>query len=342
MTDKVYSIGQIAEQLGGKCFGNSEHLIQAVAPLAKAQSDQISFINQAKYKDQLNTTQAGCILVSADVESIVSGNYILVDDPYLAFAKVAQLLDTTPVPSPDIHPSAVIGNNVQLGENVSLAAGCVIDDNCIIGDGVIIGANTSIGESTIIGSQTRIFANVSIYHRVTIGESCIFHSGVVLGSDGFGFANEKGDWVKIPQTGGLVIGDRVEVGANSCIDRGALEDTIIGDGVIIDNLCHIAHNVKLGKNVAMAAFSGIAGSTEVGEYSTLSGRSSIIGHLNIAPKTHITACTLVNRSNSEPGIFSSGTGMLENKAWRKSVVRFGQLDDMAKKIKQLEKKLAEK
>lgn len=339
MAEKTYSVEQIAHCLNAQFFGDAGHLIQATASLSAARSNEISFVNQKAYYENLNTTQAGCILLAEDALPFVKGNYILVADPYLAFAKVAQLLDTTPVPNPGVHPSAQVGNRVTLGRDVSVAPGCVIENDCVIGDEVIIGPNTVIGEGTSIGSKTRLFANVSIYHGVTIGDACIIHAGVILGSDGFGFANEKGEWVKIPQTGGLVIGNNVEIGANSCIDRGALENTTISDGVIIDNLCHIAHNVTLGKNVAMAACSGIAGSTNVGEYTTLSGRSSLIGHLDIAPKTHITAGTLVTRSNDKPGVFSSGTVMQENSVWRKNVVRFGKLDDMAKKIKQLEKQL---
>ncbi len=339
MVDKVYSVEQIAHLLDAQFFGDAEHLIQTTASLFTAQADQITFLNQAKYYENLNTTQAGCILLSEDAVPFVKGNYILVQDPYLAFAKVAQLLDTTPMPNPGIHESVKIGKNVTLGSAVSIAPGCVLEDDCIIGDQVVIGANTVIGQASSLGAKTRLFANVSVYHDVVIGESCIIHSGVVLGSDGFGFANEKGEWVKIPQTGGLIIGNHVEIGANSCVDRGALENTFISDGVIIDNLCHIAHNVVLGKNVAMAAYSGVAGSTKVGEYTTLSGRSTVLGHLSIAPKTHTTAGTFVNRSNKEAGIFSSGTGMQDNKIWRKNVVRFNQLDELARKIKQLEKQL---
>lgn len=339
MAQKAFSVRQIAQLLDAKFIGNGDDLIDSTASLDKAQKSDICFFNQTKYLDQLNTTSAGCVLLSAEVKHQSKANCVLVNDAYLAFAKVAQLLDSTPQPEAGIHPSVQIHASVQLGKNVAIAAGCVIEKNCIIGDQVSLAANVFVGQDSAIGARTKVYANVTFYHTVKIGEDCIFHAGAVIGSDGFGFANEKGRWVKIPQTGGLLIGNQVDIGANSCIDRGALNNTIIGDGVKIDNLCHIAHNVELGEHVAMAGFSAIAGSSKIGDYCTLSGRSSILGHLTIAPGTHITACSLINRSNKQAGVFSSGTGMQENKLWRKNVARFRQLDEMARKIKQLEKQL---
>lgn len=343
MVEKKISVKQLACLLEAEFIGDGEQLISSTASLDKALDNDVCFLNQKKYIEQLNTTQAGCVLLSKDIlepkTPLVNTAFILVKDPYLAFAKVAQLLDTTPIAEKIIHPLAQVDTSVQLGKNISIAAGCVIEKNCVIGDEVCLGANVVVGQDSIIGSKTKIHPNATLYHGVILGEECIIHSGAVLGSDGFGFANEKGAWVKIPQTGQLIIGNQVDIGANTCIDRGALNNTIIGNGVKIDNQCHIAHNVELGNHVAMAGFSAIAGSSKIGDYSTLSGRSSILGHLNIAAGTHITACTLINRSNKEPGVFSSGTGMQENKLWRKNVARFRQLDEMAKKIKKLEKQL---
>lgn len=339
MANISFSIAEIAKKLNAEFSGDGAFLIDGIASLDKAGPSDISFLNNPKYKHQLDTTQAGCVLLSESMSKSSKSNCIILDDPYLGFARVAQLLDTTPVPSPGVHANAQIAASASLGKNVSIAAGCVIEEDCIIGDNVILAANVVIGKGSRIGSNSRIFANVTIYHYVYIGDWCLVHAGAVIGADGFGFANEKGKWVKIPQTGKVIIGDHVEVGANACIDRGALNDTIISDGVKLDNLCHIAHNVKLGANVAMAAYAGVAGSSVIGEYSTLSGRATILGHLEMAPGTHVTACSLINRSNKEPGVFSSGTGMQENKAWRKNVARFRQLDDMAKQIKLLEKQL---
>lgn len=339
MSRKDYSVAEIASLLNAEFFGDGSHQINGIASLEKAQKNELSFLSNSKFKAQLNTTLAGCVLLSELPKEAADQNYIILKDPYLGFAKVAQLLDSTPVPELVIHKKAEIHPSVVLGKNVSIAAGVVIEKNCVINNGVILAANTVVGEGTTIGENTRIFANVSIYHNVKIGESCLIHAGAVIGADGFGFANEKGEWIKIPQTGRVIIGNNVEIGANACIDRGALNDTIIGDGVKLDNLCHVAHNVELGKNVAMAAYAGVAGSTKVGDYCTFSGRSTILGHLEIAAGTHVTACSLINRSNKEPGVFSSGTGMQDNKSWRKNVARFRNLDEMAKQLKALEKKL---
>lgn len=349
MAAKSFTVAELAAHLGAEFSGDGNKSIIGVAPLDQARDNQLSFLSNPKYRQQLSTTRAGCVLLSDPAlvtgllltGQILTGqtSAIIIRDPYLGFAKIAQLLDSTPVPRPQIHPSAVIGENVTLGHLVAIAAGCVVEDDCVLADGVILGANTVVGQASRIGKGTRTFANVSIYHSVCIGEFCLIHSGAVIGADGFGFANEKGRWVKIPQTGGVRIGDRVEIGANACVDRGALSDTVIKDGVKLDNLCHIAHNVELGENVAMAAYSGVAGSSKLGDSCTLSGRTTVLGHLNLAPATHVTACSLISRSIDQAGVYSSGTGMQENKQWRKSVARFNQLDEMAKKLKQLEKQL---
>ncbi len=341
----MLTLAKIAEHIGGELVGEKEHLVSKVSSLDTAENSEISFLNNSKFESELNTTQAGCVLVSKKyfdqclTNLQTPRNFIVCEDPYLAFAFVAQLFDTTPKPAKGISDRAYISTSAQIGNSVSIASGASIGDNTIIGDNVSIGANVAIGEDTIIGANCIIYSLVSIYPNTRIGENCILHSNCVIGSDGFGYANKQGEWVKIPQSGGVVIGNNVEVGANACIDRGALKDTIIRDGVKIDNLCHIAHNVDVGENTAMAAFTGIAGSSTIGKNCTFSGRSSIIGHLNIADKTHLTAGTLVNKSNAEAGVFSSGTGAQENKQWRKSVARFKQLDDMAKRIRSLEKQL---
>ncbi len=333
----AYTVEQIAQLLSAEYKGDGSCAITGLASLDKAQPGDISFLSDVKYKEQLNTTLASCVLLSDNASACVASNAIIVKDPYLAFAHVAQLLDSTPVPANGIHSSVVVGENTNIADDVSIAAGCVIDDQVIIEQGAIIGANCTVGQGAKVAKNTRLYPNVTVYHEVQIGENCIIQSGAVIGADGFGYANDKGVWVRIPQTGSVIIGNDVDIGANACIDRGALNDTIIGHGVKIDNLCHIAHNVEVGEHTAMAGFTGIAGSAKVGKFCTFSGRSSILGHLSIADGTHVTACSLINRSNAEPGVFSSGTGMQDNKSWRKNVARFRQLDDMAKSLKRLQK-----
>lgn len=337
MQVKTLTVAEIANIVGGEIVGDASIQINHVASLEQATQCDISFLSNLKLESQLNTTLAGCVLLSNGYSKNISTTSILCPDPYLAFAQVAQALDQSPLPADDISSTATIHPTAVLGDNVKIAAGAVISKNCRIGNEVCIGVNSYIGENSSIGDYTRIYANVSVYHDIQIGSACIFHSGVVIGSDGFGYANDAGAWVKIPQSGRVIISDNVEIGANSTIDRGALNNTVIGKGVKIDNLCHIAHNVDVGENTAMAAYTGIAGSTNIGKACTFSGRSSIIGHLNIAAGTHLTAGTLVNKSNKEAGVFSSGTGAQDNKTWRKNVARFKQLDDMAKRLRQLEK-----
>ncbi|MFT6733612.1 MAG: UDP-3-O-[3-hydroxymyristoyl] glucosamine N-acyltransferase [Polaribacter sp.] len=357
----MLTLAEIANKVCGELVGDEAHLISKVSSLDIAKSTEISFLSNIKLESELNITQAGCVLVSKAYfkqhlsQKLISDtseninlhdnrrkNFIVCEDPYLAFALVSQLFDSTPKPAYGISDKANISDSAKIGDSVSIASGCSIGANVIVADNVSIGANVVIGEGVTIGANSIIYPLVSIYPNTSIGENCIFHSSCVIGSDGFGYANNKGLWVKIPQTGGVVIGNKVEVGANSCIDRGALRDTIIGDGVKIDNLCHIAHNVDVGENTAMAAFTGIAGSSTIGKNCTFSGRSSIIGHLSIADKTHLTAGTLVNKSNKEAGVFSSGTGAQDNKLWRKNVARFKQLDQLAKRIRFLEKQLLNK
>lgn len=339
MPDKTLTLAEIAEIVGGELVGDGAKTVVCIASLDNAPTDSVSFLSNAKFAEQLNTTQAGCVLLSEKHAEGYQGNHILCKDPYLAFAKASQALDPSPMPAQGISGRATIHNTAVIGSNVSLGAGVVIEANCTIADNVCIGPNCFVGQNSSIAENTKLFANVTVYHHVKIGAECIFHSGAVIGSDGFGYANDAGRWVKIPQIGGVIIGDRVELGANTTIDRGALNDTVLHDGVIIDNLCHIAHNVDLGENTAMAAHSGIAGSTVVGKGCTFSGRTSVIGHLEIAAGTHVTAGTLISKSNEKPAIFSSGIGAQDSKSWRRNVTRFKQLDEMAKKLRSLERQL---
>ncbi|MBV1911132.1 MAG: UDP-3-O-(3-hydroxymyristoyl)glucosamine N-acyltransferase [Kangiellaceae bacterium] len=339
MQATVLTVAEIAKIVGGKVEGDGRLSISAVASLDVAQPHEISFLSNPKFEEQLNTTQSGCVLLSNDYKKTFANTHIRCENPYLAFALVSLALNPNPKPATAISKSACIHSTAKLGVNVCLGDSVSISKDCVIEDNVVIGANSTIGEGTKVQANTVIYANVAIYHGVDIGKDCIIHSGTVIGSDGFGYANDAGQWTKIAQTGGVVIGNNVEIGANTTIDRGALNDTIIKTGVKIDNLCHIAHNVEVGENTAMAAFTGIAGSTVIGKSCAFSGRSSIIGHLNIADGTHLTAGTLVSKSNHKAGVFSSGTGAQENKQWRKNVARFKQLDEMAKKIRLLEKKV---
>ncbi|GAA4363778.1 UDP-3-O-(3-hydroxymyristoyl)glucosamine N-acyltransferase [Kangiella marina] len=333
------TLQELAQLIDAELQGEPQLTITAVLPLDKAKKNHISFINEPKYIARIDECKAGALIVTPDVAKEAEGNFLVMANPYLGFAKAAQIFDTTPVPEPQIHASAVIADDALLGESVSIGPNVVIGTGVQIGDNVVIESGVSVGNNSIIGADSRIYPNTVLYHGVTLGRNCIIHANVVIGSDGFGYANDQGAWVKIPQVGGVAIGDDVEIGAHTAIDRGALEDTIIGKGVKLDNHIHVAHNVQIGDYTAVAGCTAIAGSAVIGKYCTIAGRVSILGHLSVCDKAHITATTFVNKSITKPGAYSSGTTFQDNKEWQKSAIRFRQLDSMWRKMKQLEKQM---
>ncbi|MDN3652545.1 UDP-3-O-(3-hydroxymyristoyl)glucosamine N-acyltransferase [Thalassotalea ponticola] len=333
----MVTLGELAKQLGGSVQGDESCQIHSLGTLADAQTGQIAFLANAKYRQYVEQTNASAVIVAPAQASLCPGNALIIDNPYLAFAKVAQLLDTTPKASCDIASSAVIGEGVVLGEGVSIGANTVIESGVQLADHVTIGANCFIGKHAKVGAHTQLWSNVSIYHRVEIGEHCLVQANTVIGSDGFGYANDAGTWVKIPQLGTVVIGNRVEIGACTTIDRGALENTIIEDNCIIDNQVQIAHNVQLGYGSAMAACSVIAGSTKVGKHCIIAGLVGINGHIEIADGTSFTGMTMVTKNIKESGLYSSGIPALNNKEWRRNASRYKHLDAMYKRLQELEK-----
>jgi UDP-3-O-[3-hydroxymyristoyl] glucosamine N-acyltransferase len=331
------TLKELGQLLGATTKGDASLEITSVATLEKAIQGQLSFLANSKYRAQLEATQASAVLLSEKEANGYSGNALIVSDPYVGFARVAQLLDTTPKVASGIHASAQIDPSAIIGDGVAIGANAVIGANVILGENVQIGPGCVVGEASIIGSDSRLWANVTVYHNIHIGHNCIIHSGSVIGSDGFGYANERGNWIKIPQTGGVRIGNHVEIGACTSIDRGALSHTEIHDGVIIDNQIQIAHNVVIGQNTAMAGGSIIAGSTEIGKYCIIGGNSAIAGHLTIADGVHISGGTNVTSIIRDKGVYSSATVAMENKLWRRNTVRFRHLDELFNRVKDLEK-----
>ncbi len=336
------TLKQLAERLGGEVKGSQDTEIFSVATLESAKSGQLSFLSNGKYRSRLESTQASAVLLSAELSAEYDGNAILVKDPYVAFARVAQWLDTTPKAAEAVHPSAQIDPSAKLGECVAVGANAVIGKDVILGDNVEIGAGSVIGQESVIGSGSRLWANVTLYHKVQIGSNCIIHSGAVIGSDGFGYANEAGNWIKIPQTGGVRVGDNVEIGAGTSIDRGALEDTVIEDGVILDNQIQVAHNVVIGAHTAVAGNTTFAGSCNIGKYCIIGGNSAVAGHLSVADGTHISGATNVTHEVRKAEVLSSATVAMPNKIWRRNTVRFRQLDDLFQRVKTLEKTVKSK
>lgn len=343
-----YQIQQLADkinQLTGlevNVVGDGAVQIDRISTIDKANSNQITFLANSKYKKHLLDCKAGAVILAESELDAWQGNALVMSNPYVGFAIVAQLLDDTPVQPMNVHASAVVSEQAQLAKSCSIAANAVVEAGVIIGEGAQIGAGCFVGQGTILGDNTRIWPNTTIYHGVTVGKNCTVHSNCVVGADGFGYAPQaiEGDqhWIKIPQLGGVSIGDNTEIGASTTIDRGAIEDTIIGQGVIIDNQIQIGHNVIVGDYTAIAAGTMVAGSTKIGRNVTIGGACAISGHLNIADKAFITGRTLVIKDIKEPGVYSSGMPAATNKEWRNNTARYRKLTELFDRVKKLENK----
>ncbi len=315
-------LGQIIESLGGRLMGDPQHLIQKLAPLDTAQADALSFLSHPKYQSQLATTQAGCVIVSPAVAEAtqVGRALIVIDNPYHYFARLTQLWrqHTRSNDEPLVHASAVIHPTAQIAPSARIGPLCVIER------GAHVGANTWLKSNVTLGEDCRI------------GERCIVHAGVVIGADGFGFAQFEGRWEKIEQLGAVRVGNDVEIGANTCIDRGALDDTVIEDGVKLDNLVQIGHNVHVGAHTAMAGCAGVAGSARIGANCTVGGGAVVLGHLQLADGVHISAASVVMRSIRQPGQYSGVFPIDDNASWEKNAATLRQLHRLRDRIKSLE------
>ncbi|OCG23848.1 UDP-3-O-(3-hydroxymyristoyl)glucosamine N-acyltransferase [Gilliamella sp. wkB108] len=335
----AFRLGQLAEQLDAKLHGDGNLTITGVASMKSAVFGQITFLSDKKLHNQLSECKASAVVMTEESLKYWEGSALIVKNPYLAYAKLAQCLDTTPVPAKDIAASAVIDLTAQIGKNVAIGANAVIESGVVLADNCIIGAGCFIGKNTVIGASSKLWANVTIYHNCVIGEHCLIQSGTVIGADGFGYANDKGQWVKIPQLGRVIIGNNVEIGASTTIDRGALDDTVIGNGVIIDNQCQIAHNDIIGDHTAVAGGVIMAGSLTIGRHCLIGGASVINGHMEICDQVTVTGMGMVMRPITEPGVYSSGIPLQENKVWRKTASLVLHIDAMNKRLKALEKKI---
>ena len=336
-----YTLGDLAQRLGAELQGDADCEISALATLQEAQLGQLGFLANPAYRKYLAATQASAVILHPDTAADYDGNKLLLDNPYLGYARLSPLFDRQPAISQGVHASAVIDASASIHPTAAIGPQVVVEAGAEIGADVQIGAGCVIGADTIVGKGSRLNANVTVYHGVTIGEHAIVHSGVVIGADGFGFAPGREGWTKIHQLGGVVIGNNVELGAGTTVDRGALGDTRLGHGVKLDNQVQIAHNVQIGDNTAMAACTAVAGSTVIGANCTIAGAVGIVGHLTIVDGVHISAMTLVTKSINQAGSYSSGTPMQATNVWRKNAVRYGQLDQLAVRVRKLEKKSAD-
>lgn len=340
---KKYSLSHLASLLKAELVLRDTDLeVVGVAPFEKAKREHITFLSSAKYQKFLSQVQAGAVLITAEFAKDCPVNTLIVKDPYVAFAKVAALFDEKSALVPGVHATALIDRDVVVPSSCSIGPYVVIKKGVRLGESVSIASHCVIDEDCVVGDQTELKAHVTLYSKVRLGKRCIIHSGVVLGSDGFGLANDNGVWLKIPQTGGVLIGDDVEIGANTTIDRGALEDTIIGHNVKIDNQVQIAHNVIIGDSTAMAAQVGIAGSTQIGRYCLLGGKVGVNGHIKIGDQIVVTAMSGVSRDLSEKGIYSASIPARPVVEWNKTMARLNRLDKLIEKVKVLAKHLGMK
>ncbi len=339
MTGRRLGLGEIARHIGAEVRGDAALPIARLNTLKDAGPEDLAFLANPAYRGQLATTRAAAVILTAVDAGGFPGTVLIAADPYLAYARATALFDDTPRSAPGVHPSAVVDPAARIDPSAAIGAQVVIGPGAVVGADSWIGPGTSIGAETRIGARCRIAANVSIYHRVRIGDEVVIHSGAVLGADGFGFANDGGRWIKIHQLGGLVIGDRVEIGACTTIDRGALGDTVIEAGVILDNHVQIGHNVRLGENTAMAAYAGIAGSATIGRNCIFAGQAGAVGHVTICDNVVAMARCTLSKDIHRPGSYSADLLMEETPRWRRNAARFRQLDDIARRLKKLEGKL---
>ncbi|MCO7513554.1 UDP-3-O-(3-hydroxymyristoyl)glucosamine N-acyltransferase [Pseudomonas guariconensis] len=333
------TLGQLAEALGATLKGPEGLQITGLATLQEAGPGQLSFLANPQYRKYLDNSQAAAVLLKAADAEGFAGNALIVADPYLAYARISHLFDPKPKAVAGIHPSAVVAEDAQVDASASIGPFAVIEAGARIAANVTIGAHCFVGARCVIGEGGWLAPRVTLYHDVTIGKRVVIQSGAVIGGEGFGFANEKGIWRKIAQIGGVTIGDDVEIGVNTAVDRGALSDTRISDGVKLDNQIQIAHNVQIGEHTAMAACVGISGSTRIGKHCTIAGGVGMVGHIDVCDNVFVSGMTMVTRSITEPGAYSSGTAMQPLAEWRKSAARIRQLDEMSKRLQQLEKRV---
>ena len=325
-----YSAQELAERFSLQLLGDGGVRVDGVATLARAHVGQLAFLSNSRYRSQLDASRAGIVVMrAADAEGHV-GTALVADDPYAAFARIAALFDATAAIAPGVHPGAVVDPSAQVDAGAQVGPFVSIGARSRVEAGAVVGPGCVIGDDCIVGPGCRLVARVTLVARVRLGNRVLVHPGAVLGADGFGLAMDRGNWLKVPQLGGVVVGDDCEIGANTTIDRGALDDTVLEEDVRLDNQIQIGHNVHIGAHTAMAGCSAAAGSAKIGRYCLIGGAAGVLGHLEICDRVVITAMSLVTHSIREPGEYSSGTPLMDNRSWRKSAARFKQLDAMAR------------
>ncbi|MDJ0807154.1 MAG: UDP-3-O-(3-hydroxymyristoyl)glucosamine N-acyltransferase [Gammaproteobacteria bacterium] len=338
---RITRLGDLARVVGVELCGDPDLEIDGVGTLENARRGQISFLSNAKYRRFLSETQASAVILSATDAAHCSTAKLVSDNPYLTYARVASHLLPEVQQMAGCHPSAVVASTADIHPTAWVGACSVIGERVKVDAGVYIGPGSVVENDCRIGKASRLVAKVTLCRETRIGERCLLHPGTVIGADGFGLANDAGRWEKVPQLGRAILGDDVEIGANTTVDRGALEDTVLENGVKLDNLIQVGHNVQIGAHTAMAAACAIAGSTKIGRYCTIGGLTGLAGHLTIGDNVHFSGASQVTRSFPDPGYYSGNLPAMENNDWRKAIARIRQLDGMAKRFKALEKRIAD-
>lgn len=333
----LLTLAQLAERLGAELRGDGKIAVSGIASLTEAGPGDVSFLANPRYRRYLAQTRASAVILSEADAGAASIPVLISDNPYAAYAHAVKALHPEPETVAGIAPGAAVDPDAHIDPSAHIASGCVIETGARIAAGVSLGPACIIGAGVRIGAGSRLVARVTVLAAAHIGRRALLHPGVVIGSDGFGMAQIGDRWEKVPQIGSVRIGDDVEIGANSTVDRGALGNTIIEDGVKIDNQVQVAHNVHIGAHSAIAGCVGISGSARIGRHCTLAGGVGVVGHLEIADHVHVTGMSMVTRSITRPGTYSAGTPLMENRQWRRNAVRIKQLDDLAERLKRIEK-----
>lgn len=337
---RSYTLREIVKGFGGELIGDPDTRVRQVATLQNARPDTIAFLANERYLQQLEATRAGAVIVGTAMRDATDLPRVVCGNPYAYFARVSALLNPSRQSNPGAHATAVIDGSAVIAADAEIGPLAVVGRNVRVGAGCVIGPGCVIGDDVVLGKGALLHANVTIYDRCIIGDRVILHSGTVIGADGFGIAMADERWVKIPQIGRVLIGNDVEIGANTTVDRGAIEDTIIEEGVKLDNQIQIAHNVRIGAHTAIAGCAGIAGSAIIGRYCRIGGASGIAGHLTIADHVEISAYTLITKSIHEPGIYTGAYPFEPNREWRRNAAQLRHLGDLADRLRALEKRLA--
>ncbi|MBI4204538.1 MAG: UDP-3-O-(3-hydroxymyristoyl)glucosamine N-acyltransferase [Betaproteobacteria bacterium] len=337
---KPYTLREIAERFGGEIIGDPDTGVRQVATLENASPGTLTFLANERYLQQLKATRAGAVILGTAMRDATDLPRIVCANPYVYFARVSGLLNPAREPVPGAHATAVVDRSAVVATDVEIGPLAVVGKHVNIGAGSVIGPGCVIGDGVTLGAAVRLHGNVTIYDRCIIGDRVILHSGAVIGADGFGIAMADERWVKIPQIGRVIVGADVEIGANTTIDRGAIDDTVIEEGVKLDNQIQVAHNVRIGAHTAIAACAGIAGSAKIGRYCRIGGASGIAGHITIADHVEISAHTIITKSIDKPGTYTGAYPFEANREWRRNAAQLRHLSDLAERLRALEKKLA--